>query len=68
MKRTNRRAVASLVLVLYLIVYIYIAYTIGSYLAVAPRLLTLFYFVVAGFAWIIPLKPLFAWMNSGPED
>lgn len=68
MKRSTRRIVASLALMPYLLIYIIIAYTIGSYLADGPKWLALIYFIVAGFAWIVPMKPLFGWMNSGPED
>ncbi|MEL7231576.1 MAG: DUF2842 domain-containing protein, partial [Pseudomonadota bacterium] len=40
----------------------------GTYLATAPKWLTLIFFVIAGIGWAVPLKPVFGWMNSGPED
>lgn len=68
MQRSTRRIIASLALMVYLLVYIIIAYTIGSYIAEARRWATLLYFIAAGVVWIFPLRPLFAWMNSGPEE
>lgn len=30
-----------------------------------PALLQAFYYLVAGLAWILPLKPLLRWMETG---
>jgi predicted membrane channel-forming protein YqfA (hemolysin III family) len=34
-------------------------------LAGAPRWLDVLYYLVAGIAWILPLKPLLRWMETG---
>ena len=31
----------------------------------APRWIHIVYYLVAGLAWILPLKPLLAWMETG---
>lgn len=67
MKRSQRRIVASLVILVFLALWIWGAATIGTALATAPKWLTLIYFVVAGIGWALPLKPVFTWMNSGEE-
>lgn len=33
-----------------------------------PRWLQLIVYIIAGVAWIFPLRPLFRWMNSSPSD
>ena len=48
--------------------WIWGAATIGSMLVTAPKWLSLIFFVVAGIGWAVPLKPVFNWMNSVPED
>lgn len=67
MARSQRRIVASVVLLAFISVWIWGAGTIGTMLATAPKWMTLTFFVVAGIGWILPLKPLFSWMNSAPE-
>jgi hypothetical protein len=52
----------------FLVFWIWGAATIGTMLATAPKWATLLFFVVAGIGWAVPLKPVFTWMNSGPED
>lgn len=68
MPRAQRRIVASFVLMAFLAFWVWGAATIGTQLANAPKWATLFFFIVAGFGWVFPLKPVFGWMNSGPED
>lgn len=68
MKRSTRRIVASLIMMAIIAAWILIAATVGTYLATAPKWLTLGFFIFAGIGWILPLKPVFAWMNSGPEE
>ena len=31
----------------------------------APRWIHIFYYLVAGIAWILPLKPVLSWMETG---
>ena len=68
MPRGQRRILASVVLILFLAFWVWAAATIGTQLATAPKWLTLIFFIVAGLGWAVPLKPVFGWMNSGPED
>ncbi len=68
MPRSQRRLVASIIIMLFLVFWIWGAATIGSHLATAPKWASLIFFVVAGIGWAVPLKPVFSWMNSGPEE
>ena len=68
MPRSQRRIIASIVLLLFLAFWVWAAATIGSQLNTAPKWLTLIFYVVAGIGWAVPLKPVFNWMNSGPEE
>lgn len=68
MPRSQRRIVASLILLVFLAFWIWGAATVGGMLANAPKWASLIFFLVAGIGWAVPLKPVFAWMNSGPED
>jgi hypothetical protein len=68
MPQSQRRIVASIVLLVFLGVWIWGAATIGSMLVTAPKWMSLIFFVVAGIGWAVPLKPVFKWMNSVPED
>lgn len=68
MPQSKRRIVASIVLLLFLGFWVWGAATIGTMLATAPKWISLIFFVVAGIGWAVPLKPVFGWMNSGPED
>lgn len=64
MKTRMRKAVGCAGLLLYLAGYVGIVATLGA--ALTPRLPAwglLAFFAIAGVVWIIPLKPLFAWMN-----
>ena len=66
-----RKPLTALILLVYLFIYIVLAATIGGMTSNWPRWAELVFYVVAGIAWIFPLKPLFAWMNGGtapPED
>jgi len=48
-------------------IWIWGAATIGTHLATAPKWASLIFFIVAGIGWVIPIKPVFHWMNSGEE-
>jgi hypothetical protein len=61
-----RRAIGSAVLLAYLPVYVGLAATIGSALQGGPPWATLAFYAAAGFAWVVPLYPLFVWMR-GPR-
>ena len=67
MKRPQRRIISSIVLLIILAAWIWGAATIGSYLVTAPKWLSMVYFIVAGIGWVVPIRPVFRWMNSGEE-
>lgn len=66
MQKRARKALGCLVLLAYLAIYAALAAALGGYLV---QILTwwgqLIYFAAAGVLWVLPLKPLFGWMNRG---
>lgn len=60
-----RKPIALIVLLVYLAGYIMAVATISTVMTGMPSLAQLVFYIVAGFLWILPVKPLFAWMNSG---
>lgn len=62
-----RKIIGIVAILTYLIVYIIIAMTIGTYLISAPKWVQLIYYVVAGVIWVLPLKPVMIWANSDPQ-
>lgn len=66
MNARTRKAIGCFVLLAYLALYAGLATTFGAWLlARAPGWAALPYFVAAGLVWVLPLKPLFGWMNRG---
>jgi hypothetical protein len=64
MNQQSRKAIGCAGLLLYLALYAAGAATLGTALAPAlPAWGELVYYAVAGVIWILPLKPLFGWMN-----
>ena len=66
MKMRMRKAVGCASLLLYMALYAAAAATLGAWLL--PRLPgwgELAFYAIAGIIWILPLRPLFAWMNRG---
>ncbi|MEZ5955003.1 MAG: DUF2842 domain-containing protein [Hyphomonas sp.] len=66
-----RKPATAILLLLWMGFWIVAAVTVGGLIAGWPHWAHLIYYVVAGIGWIIPLKPLFAWMNRGavpPEE
>lgn len=49
----------------YLAVYALIIASFADTLSALPMPVTFLAYLVAGVAWILPLKPLFLWMNTG---
>ncbi|WP_156254995.1 DUF2842 domain-containing protein [Sandarakinorhabdus oryzae] len=60
-----RKPVGMLGLIVYLIVYALVVSVLADNLAGAPRIVETLAYLVAGLAWVLPLKPLFLWMNTG---
>jgi len=68
MPHSQRRLVACIIVLLFLAFWVWGAATIGTMLATAPKWMSLIFFVIAGIGWVLPLKPVFTWMNSVSED
>ncbi len=60
-----RKPVGILGLLVYLAVYALIIASFADTLSSLPMPVTFLAYLVAGVAWILPLKPLFLWMNTG---
>jgi hypothetical protein len=68
MNQRTRKALGCLALMTYLALYAVLAASLGVALApLLPAWAELVFYGVAGFAWVFPLKPLFAWMNRGAQ-
>ena len=64
MSMRSRKLVGTLVLLIFLAVYAWVALMIGSgRLTLAPQWVQLAYFVTAGLAWVIPAGLLIRWMQ-----
>ena len=61
--RRLRMFIGGIVLLVWMTGYIAIAATIGSRLINANFWIMMAYYPIAGFAWVLPLKPLIAWMS-----
>ncbi len=61
MTARTRKAIGGAGLVAYLLAYIMAAVTLADRVPFTP-LAQLAYFVVAGVAWVAPLKPVLTWM------
>lgn len=59
-----RRALGGFAIVAWLALYIGAAALIGERLTRAPALAQLAFYAVAGVAWVLPLRPVFAWMRG----
>ena len=62
-----RKVITSLALLGFIALWIFLAATIGTQLTNAPQLVQLGFYVFAGVAWVIPLRPLLRWMNRPRE-
>jgi len=62
-----RKLAAMLILLAYLVFCIFFFATMGTWMTHLHGFWQLIFYILAGVIWIAPLKPLFAWMNSGPQ-
>lgn len=60
-----RKPVGILGLIGYLVVYALVVTAFADQLASLPQWLATVAYLVAGIAWVLPLRPLFLWMNTG---
>lgn len=64
-----RKPIAVLVVLAFMALWIWGAATIGTQMTDMSGWLQLGFYLVAGLGWILPLRPVFKWMNSGaPPD
>ncbi|MGA1342644.1 MAG: DUF2842 domain-containing protein [Hyphomonas sp.] len=65
-----RKPVAILLMLAFMALWVWGAATIGSGITEASGWLQLVFYITAGFGWVIPLRPLFLWMNANqpPEE
>lgn len=64
MNQQTRKAIGCGGLLLYIALYAAGAATLGGMLTHAwPTWAQLAYYAIAGVIWILPLKPVFGWMN-----
>lgn len=68
MKSSARKPIAIFALFVILGAWIWLAATVGSMMTDWPRWIQLVFYIVAGLAWILPLRPIFKWMNSAPDS
>lgn len=61
--RRLRMFIGGIVLLVWITGYIAVAATIGSRLMNVNFWVMMAYYPIAGFAWVLPLKPLLAWMS-----
>jgi hypothetical protein len=59
-----RKAIGSVLILAFLVLYIAVAAGVGRHVPKVGLLEFLYYFV-AGTAWGVPLIPLISWMNRG---
>ena len=60
-----RQPVGILLILLLIAGWAVVVASIAPLLADAPRWLHVLYYLVAGIVWILPLKPLLRWMETG---
>ena len=62
---TWRKPVVILGLIGYLVFYALLVTAFADQLSTLPQWLATIAYLVAGIAWVLPLRPLFLWMNTG---
>lgn len=63
-----RKPVAIIICLAFLLAYIIAVASLSGPLNTLPRWAQLPVYVVAGFAWAFPLRPVLRWMNSAPPS
>lgn len=68
--RNPRKPLAMLMMLTWLVVYVVAIGSLSGPAATLPGWAQMIFYVLAGILWILPLKPLFAWMNAvePPEE
>ncbi|MCJ8190120.1 DUF2842 domain-containing protein [Sphingomicrobium aestuariivivum] len=63
----SRVAIGMVIMLAWLTAYVVVAILAFDLIAGWPALVQMPLYLVAGLAWIIPLKPLLAWMETGHQ-
>ncbi|MEM9670025.1 MAG: DUF2842 domain-containing protein [Pseudomonadota bacterium] len=63
-----RKIIAMIILLTGMLIYIVIAGAVGSQITDTNGFVQLIFYIVVGFAWVIPVRPLFKWMNTPPDE
>jgi protein-S-isoprenylcysteine O-methyltransferase Ste14 len=65
MPQPLRKAIGAAALLAYVTAYIVAALSVSERIldSATPWWAELLFFAIAGTAWVLPLKPLFSWMN-----
>lgn len=66
-----RKLTGILIVLIVMLIWIIGVSAIGARLSGAPRWAQLIFYILAGIGWILPLRPLFKWMNAKdtpPQD
>ncbi|MBB4304779.1 glucose dehydrogenase [Rhodobium orientis] len=65
MRQRVRKLVGTLILVAFVIVYVFLAMILGvALLPGTTKLVQIVYYVIAGFAWVLPAMALISWMQK----
>ncbi|MEM6947926.1 MAG: DUF2842 domain-containing protein [Pseudomonadota bacterium] len=67
MKSSVRKPIAVLALFVVLTLWVIGAATIGTALTSSSQWIQLVFYIVAGIGWVMPMRPIFRWMNSAPD-
>ncbi|MEM0984687.1 MAG: DUF2842 domain-containing protein [Pseudomonadota bacterium] len=63
-----RKLIAMVLFLSWLIIYIVGIATFSGMITVWPNWIQMIFYVIAGIAWVFPLKPLFLWMNTPSQE
>lgn len=68
--RNPRKPIAMLMMLAYLVLYVVAIGSLSGPVGTLPVWVQMPFYILAGVLWILPLKPLFAWMNAvePPEE
>lgn len=65
MKPTMRKPVGILSILLIIAIWSVIVINIADYILGWPVIIQLIFFLIAGIAWIFPVRPILVWMELG---
>jgi Protein of unknown function (DUF2842) len=68
--KNPRKPIGSLVLLIWMGLWVWGVATLAPAAGAWPGLAEMVFYLAAGTLWVLPLRPVFRWMNAGdpPED